>query len=127
MIKRLSISVLVLAFLVVSSGCAGTAAAKGVPVIYKLIADTPNVYPHNTVELKCVALDPNEEELVYKWTSTQGEISGNGPIVSWKAPDAYGDCHIMVMVEDVSGNSTSATVTIDVVPNPDPGCKTCGK
>lgn len=125
--KLLAPAIAAFALFLVYSGCGGPAAAKGTPVIYDLSADTPRVYPHTTAELKCVALDPDEEDLTYKWTSTEGAISGNGPIVSWKAPDTYGDYHIMVLVEDINGNSASATVTIDVVPNPNAGgCKSCG-
>jgi hypothetical protein len=125
--KLISVTLLVTALPLLLSACAGASAVKGAPVIYELSADRPRLYPHTTAELKCVALDPENEDLFYKWSSTDGSISGDGPIVSWKAPDSYGDYHIMVLVEDVSGHTVSATITLDVIPNPNPGCKTCGK
>ncbi len=125
--KFISIIALLAVLLVAASACAGASASKGTPVIYELSTDHTRLYPRTTAELKCVALDPDNDELFFKWSSTEGAISGDGPIVSWKAPDSYGDYHIMVIVEDAGGNSASSTITIDVIPNPNPGCSTCGK
>ena len=125
--RLVSIIVLLVILSTVFPACTGASASKGTPVIYELSTDHTRLYPRTTAELKCVALDPENDELFFKWSSIDGELSGDGPIVSWKAPDSYGDYHIMVTVEDDKGNSASQTITIDVIPNPNPGCSTCGK
>lgn len=87
------------------------------PVISSLKANNINVYPLGKSEIQCVAWDPEGDQMSFKWSATDGSFTGSGPIVTWKAPNSYGNYHIMVIAEDQSGNSTEAALTIGVVVN----------
>jgi hypothetical protein len=64
--------------------------------------------------------------MTFTWSCADGTFIGSGPIVTWQAPNAYGDFHILVIVEDGNGNSTQRTITIGVIVNEnDQGCSTC--
>jgi hypothetical protein len=89
------------------------------PVISSLKANNTNVYPLGKSEIQCVAWDPEGDQMSFKWSCTDGTFTGSGPIVTWKAPNSYGNYHIMVIAEDQSGNSTEAALTIGVVVNQD--------
>lgn len=98
------------------------------PHISKLEATHLYVYPQGTTEIKCIATSPTGDNLIYKWSCTDGSIIGNGPIVTWKSPNKYGNFHIMITVEDSKGASDNATITISVVANKNqPACPSCGK
>jgi hypothetical protein len=99
------------------------------PKISSLEADTMLVYPTGKAELQCIATDPDGDNMTFKWSCTDGTFIGTGPIVTWKAPNAYGDFHIMVIVEDSKGSSSQATLTIGVVVNENQkqGCKNCSR
>jgi hypothetical protein len=64
--------------------------------------------------------------MTFTWSCADGSFVGSGPIVTWNAPNAYGDFHIMVIVEDSSGKSSQATITIHAIVNTnEQGCSTC--
>ena len=97
------------------------------PKISSLEADTMLVYPTGKAELQCIATDPDGDNITFKWSCTDGTFTGTGPIVTWKAPNAYGNFHIMVIVEDSKGSSSQGTLTIDVVVNENQkkACSSC--
>jgi len=95
------------------------------PKVSSINADTVLVYPKGQAELECIALDPEGDAMTFTWSCTEGTFIGSGPIVTWRAPNAYGDFHIMVVVEDSKGNSSKATITIGVVVNENQECQTC--
>jgi hypothetical protein len=98
------------------------------PKISSLTADTLYVYPMQKAVIQCVASTPQGDPLTFKWSSTEGTITGTGPIVNWNAPNDYGKFHIMVIVEDSKGRSSQNTLTIEVVPHEnDQGCSTCNR
>jgi len=97
------------------------------PKISSLEADTMFVYPMGKTELQCIAADPDGDDMTFKWSCNDGTFTGTGPIVTWKAPNAYGNFHIMVIVEDSKGSSSQANLTIGVVvnKNQNKGCNSC--
>jgi hypothetical protein len=97
------------------------------PQISALKASTLYVYPTGTTELQCIVADPEGDEMDFKWSANNGSFTGNGPVVTWKSPNEYGDFHIMVIVDDINGNSSRATITIKVVANENQqqGCSSC--
>jgi hypothetical protein len=95
------------------------------PKISSLKADTMYVYPTGIVEVQCSASDPESDAMTFKWSSTDGTFTGTGSAVTWRAPNAYGKFHIMVIVEDSKGSSSKETLTIEVVENQEQGCNTC--
>lgn len=96
------------------------------PKISELKADAFYVYPTGLVELECIASDTEGDDITFKWSCTDGTFTGNGSIVSWRAPNAYGKFHIMVIVEDSKGGSSKKTLTIESIVNENQqGC--CGR
>ncbi len=126
------ISGVVLVMLVVlaalCSGCGSTPEPEGnqPPVISSLEAKYINVDPRAASEIRCLASDPDGDEVDFKWSCTGGDLSGAGPVVTWRAPNSYGDYHVMVIVEDTNGGSVQAILTLSVVARPGSrGC--CGR
>jgi hypothetical protein len=97
------------------------------PKISSLKADPMFVYPTGRAELQCIASDPDGDTMTFRWSCTDGAFAGSGPVVTWTAPNAYGNFHIMAIVEDSKGSSTKGTLTIGVVVNENQqqGCSTC--
>ena len=59
-------------------------------------------------------------ELVYEWSCNGGEITGEGSLITWTAPDISGYVTATVIVFDVAGNMDSESVVFEVV-----SCSTC--
>jgi hypothetical protein len=55
--------------------------------------------------------------LSYQWSRTGGEISGDGSLISWTAPNPSGsaDVTVTVIVSDMAGNMASKSVALNVV------------
>ena len=126
------ISGMVLVMLAVSaalcSGCGSAPEPEGnqPPVISSLEAKYMNLDPRAASEIKCVALDLDGDDVDFKWSCTGGSLSGAGSVVTWTAPNSYGDYHVMVVVKDSNGGSTQAILTLSVVARPaSRGC--CGR
>jgi hypothetical protein len=73
-------------------------------------------YPYN---IECVASNTSGE-LVYEWSSTGGEISGEGSIIVWTAPNLAVTETVTVKVFDTLGNWVRMSVSLEVVP-----CASC--
>ena len=69
--------------------------------------------------IECVASNASGE-LVYEWACTGGEISGEGSLITWTAPDTEGDVTVTVVVTDVADNIVSKSIILNVVP-----CSAC--
>ena len=80
---------------------ASCTAPNQLPVISSLIANYEGeINPTDSCQIECIAEDPDEDELTYVWTAYGGTISGEGPTVTWEAPDNTGVCTIKVEVND---------------------------
>jgi hypothetical protein len=97
------------------------------PKISKLEASTLYVYPKGKSTISCIVSDPEGEDITFKWSCSDGEFFGSGPVVTWKAPNKYGDCHIMVIAQDTHGNNDEAAVTIGVIVNENQNKSCCGR
>ena len=124
-----SVLVMVLAVLAAqSSACVSAPVPEGnqPPVISSLEAKYMVVDPRAASEITCAVSDPDGDEVDFKWSCTGGDLSGAGPVVTWRAPNSYGDYHVMVIVKDTNGGSTQAILTLSVVARPaSRGC--CGR
>jgi len=89
--------------------------------VYKLVTTVskPKVEENLEYDIECIVADAGTE-LFYQWSSTRGEISGEGPLIAWIAPNKPGDVTVTVIVSDVAGNMASRSITLDVV-----GCSPC--
>jgi len=84
------------------------------PVIDSLTADEAAIRQGETTDVRCVASDPDGDELEYIWTATGGEISGEGALITWTAPSECKNYDITVTVADGRGGEVSEEVTIMV-------------
>ena len=97
----------------------GCAPANQPPVISSLTASEVRVNPSGSCQVKCVASDPDGDELSYSW-SAYGDISGEGSLVTWTAPAAPGNYVIAVKVTDGRGGEVITQLTIGVAVNHPP-------
>ena len=91
------------------------------PLISSISANEEEINPAGSCQIECIASDPDEDELSYIWSTDGGNISGEGSIVTWIAPDAPGDYTIAVKVTDGREGEATTHLTINVVaPNHPP-------
>ena len=87
------------------------------PGIELLITDCPRVKKAGTATITCEGSDPNGDDLIYTWSAERGNISNiseDGTIVSWVAPNEYGEYAITVTVSDGRGGEITNEITIIV-------------
>jgi len=84
------------------------------PVIESLTAQPDTILQDMTSEVKCVASDPDGDELEYIWTADGGEISGQGTSITWKGPSECKKYQVTVTVADGRGGEVSQEVTVTV-------------
>lgn len=84
------------------------------PVMESLTTDCPRVKKAGTATITCEASDPDGDELTYTWSAERGNISGEGSIVTWVAPNEYGTFTITVTVTDGRGGEASDEIAIIV-------------
>jgi len=68
--------------------------------------------------IECIASDA--DEMVYEWSCTGGEMSGEGSMITWTAPDTACDVTVTVKVFDSLGNWVRKRVFFEVV-----SCSSC--
>jgi hypothetical protein len=88
--------------------------ANKTPTITSLIADADWTTPSGSLQVTCNATDPDGDELSYEWSTTGGDISGTGAVVSWTAPEEVGIYHITVVAKDGHGSSATNSLLISV-------------
>ena len=96
------------------------APASEPPVISSLTADKELVNPSGSCLVSCVASDPDGDELSYTWSASSGNISGEGAVVTWIAPEEVGAYAITVKVTDSRRGQATAQLTLDVAVNHPP-------
>lgn len=84
------------------------------PVIESLTAEPAAILQDKTTEVSCVASDPDGDTLEYIWSATEGEISGQGASITWKAPSQCKNYNITVTVVDGRDGEASGEVTVMV-------------
>ena len=84
------------------------------PVIESLTAEPLVVKQGESAAVKCVASDPDGDELSYQWVATKGNISGQGSTVTWTAPNTCGNYVIRVTATDGEDGEASRELIIEV-------------
>jgi hypothetical protein len=71
--------------------------------------------------IECIVSDTSSE-VSYNWSCDGGELSGEGSLITWTAPNPSGsvDVTVMVIVSDMAGNMISKSIVLDVV-----ACSAC--
>jgi hypothetical protein len=70
-------------------------------------------------DIECVVADTSIE-LFYEWSCTGGNISGEGSLIAWTAPNTSGEVTVTVIVSDIAGNMASKNLVLNVV-----SCSAC--
>ncbi len=133
-LKVTYVSVILLMLILVGSACGPSAAPSAAPapnpssapggnqppVISSLTAAQMSVIPSGTIQLQCVATDPNGDKLNFTWSATGGTFSGSGSLINWQAPQQTGAYNINVTVDDGKGASAQSSITLNVGANQSP-------
>ncbi|NND31776.1 MAG: T9SS type A sorting domain-containing protein [Saprospiraceae bacterium] len=92
------------------------------PQINDLVTTDLYTPPGNTINITCIATDPNGDSLSYLWEANDGEITNQGNLAAWTSPGNAGIADIKVIVSDVHGAFTERVISILVIdyikPNP---------
>jgi len=95
------------------------------PVIKELLYPAEVPASFDTVLISRTA-DPGNNKLVFKWSTENGTLRGEGESITWTTPTIYGTYKIDVKAINMSGKETLSHASIDVVPfyltqvDPDP-------
>jgi hypothetical protein len=65
-------------------------------------------------EIECIVSNTSME-LSYEWSCTGGELSGEGSLITWTAPNTVVEVTVTVVVSDIAGNSFSKNIILSVV------------
>jgi len=104
----------------VSNGESPVVTPNEPPEIVAIIASTDKIVPLAVVSITCEAFDPDDDELTYTWTCSDGEITGDGPQVEWVAPRSEGLPRIFVTVDDGRGGTAEESLALRVRENRPP-------
>jgi outer membrane protein OmpA-like peptidoglycan-associated protein len=84
-------------------------------------ADNSMVYAGSgdVAAVRAVASDPDNDPLMYSWTSSGGAVEGNGPEARWNSSGATpGTYTVKVHVDDGRGGTADCSMDIRVEPRP---------
>jgi len=84
--------------------------ANDPPVINSLVASADWTLPLGSLNVICDALDTDDDELSYEWSTNGGSVTGTGCEVVWTAPEQVGTYAIIVVVRDTYGGSDTKTL-----------------
>jgi len=115
----------------VTGAIALTASNGTPPIIENLIVTAEHKYLKKTTtgykvaktydyNIECIALNTTPGELVYEWSCTGGEISGNSSSINWTAPNTEGYVTVKVKVFDDASNWVKKSIVFEVV-----SCTSC--
>lgn len=100
------------------------------PIVHRIVFINPDsaqisVKPNTTppalssriwapADITCLAIDSDDDDLDYNWSTDSGKIQGEGFKIKWIAPGISGDSVITVTVVDSNGASTSFSIKVRV-------------
>jgi hypothetical protein len=106
------------AVLLSASSC--TAVTNRRPTITGMEAEAEWTIPLDSLQVTCIASDPDGDELSYEWITTGGGISGKGYEVIWIAPEEVGIYDITVVVDDGHDGKDTGFITLITSNGPPP-------
>jgi len=65
-------------------------------------------------DIECIVADVGIE-LFYEWSCDGGEISGEGSLITWTAPNTSGYVTVWIIVSDIAGNMMTKNIVLNVV------------
>jgi hypothetical protein len=91
------------------------------PIIHSLEAETPGwTAPSGSLQVTCNASDPDDVELSYSWSASEGNITGTGAVVNWTAPGEVGMYDLTVVVSDSQNVSATGSIALIASNGPPP-------
>jgi hypothetical protein len=97
-----------------------TVLANHEPTITSLEAEPGRIPISGNCQVVCNASDSDGDELSYDWSASGGDISGEGAVVTWAAPNSTGSYDVTIRVTDSRGGEVTDDVTIIVRANQPP-------
>lgn len=82
------------------------------PVIRNIILDKSYAHPGESIQIMLDVFDPNGDDLIFNWTSSGGNISGDESEISWQSPANEGIYNVSVTIRDSAGLQTNATIPV---------------
>ena len=110
-VKNIFILVSIL-FLIFSCVLSPTNNKNQSPTINSIAANPNKLFGKDTSYIKCIATDPEQDELTYNWESKFGTIESFGDSAFWYSPYEHGMYYISCRVEDSNGNFAIDSVVI---------------
>ena len=95
---------------ILSAGCI----SHDLPTTLKASETVLSMGDYTSIE--CI-ISNGTDNISYEWSSSGGDIQGEGRVVEWFAPDSAGDYLIEVKVKGDNGRSGTASITITVTDN----------
>src|SRR4030042_1697731 len=89
------------------------------PKYLKTIVNGYLVGKEKEYDIECTVSDTGGS-VFYTWSSDGGQISGDGSIITWTAPNASLWITVTIVVSDTAGNNRARNIYLDVV-----SCSTC--
>jgi len=80
---------------------------KEIPEGYKILKA-------KSYDIECIASDPENDELLYEWSTDGHNISAEGSVITWTAPFQGGEVTITVTVSDSIGGIASKNIIFEV-------------
>lgn len=80
----------------------------------KFFKETNIILKGKSCDIKCIASDPDKDELSYEWSADGGSISGEGSSITWIAPLQGGEVTVAVTVSDNSGDVATESIVFTV-------------
>jgi len=117
--KRWLVIIVIVAVAIALAILLDTMLANHRPAITSLEAPE-KVIPSGSCQISCNASDSDGDELSYNWSAGEGEINGEGAMVTWTAPDPEGSYNVTVTVSDGRGGEDTDYVIITVRTNKPP-------
>ncbi|MDH4269694.1 MAG: PKD domain-containing protein [Dehalococcoidia bacterium] len=115
---RIGLAAVAAAVLLLASSC--TTVTNRLPIITSLEAEAEWIAPSGSLQMTCIASDPDGDELSYEWMTTGGDISGTGAVAIWTAPEEVGMYDITVVVDDGHGDKDTGFLTLIASDGPPP-------
>jgi hypothetical protein len=112
---RICLSILTAVVLFSAPSCATPTNHQ--PIITSLEAKAEWTVPLGSLQVTCIASDPDGDALSYDWSASAGELSGDGDTVTWVAPTSEGSYSVAVTVTDGRGAEVMDHVAITVRTN----------
>jgi hypothetical protein len=83
------------------------------PVTVTPSSEPINMKKNSTAEIKCIAEDPDGDEISFRWSATEGEIKGEGNTVTYYSYES-GDIAITVTAIDSQGGQAKASAYLHI-------------